>query len=61
MARSAPLPKGSDKSEEAADKLHGIFERRLAKLSPKERARRWTALEQYVRKVSPDGGTPSKP
>jgi len=60
MARSARLTKGAEKPEEVIGKLHGVFERHLAKLSPKEQKRRWAALERYVQKVSPGNGARAK-
>ncbi len=60
MARSAQLKKKTGNPEEAAAKLHGVFEKHLSKLPPQEQRRRWAALEQYVRKVSPENGTRAK-
>lgn len=60
MARSAQLKKSTENPEEAAAKLHGIFEKHLSKLPPEERRRRWAALEEHVQKFNPKSGTRAK-
>lgn len=60
MGRSAQLERSTEKPEEAAAKLHGVFERHLSKFSPQEQRRRWEALEQFVQKHSPRNETRAK-
>jgi hypothetical protein len=43
------------KPEEVIDNLHGIFEHHLSSLPTEEQARRWNALEEYVKKVGSAG------
>jgi hypothetical protein len=42
-----------EKSEEAIEELHGVFERHLSKLPADEQIRRWNALQEYVKKFGP--------
>jgi hypothetical protein len=60
MARSAQMKRSAEKPEEAAAKLHGVFEKHLSDLPPQERKRRWAALEQFVQKHSPRNGSRAK-
>jgi hypothetical protein len=59
MARTASIRahrRTADTSEEAVSKLHTIFENHLSKLPADEQARRWDALEEYVKKNAGDAG-----
>jgi hypothetical protein len=60
MARSAQLKRSTEEPEEAAAKLHGVFEKHLSDRPPQERKRRWVALQQFVQKHSPRNGTRAK-
>ena len=54
MARTAEMRKVQARpTDRAVDTVQAIFEHSLSKLPPKERARRWSALEAFVKKHAP--------